>query len=240
MQALIRSPRTRVILLILALSVVGILLVFLVNWVVNSEGHTVYVPIIRLEAPALPPIFWDDFSSNKGWQPILTPGGQAGVLDQQYRLAHNQANQVLISLSPFSGSAFPTGGYTIEVDAYGISGKDLRYGILFEWVNNSVFSLFIIQPQYQTYVVYHFENNQYGTPWTGGMSPAILPGNFSNRLRLVRDATSLRIFVNSVQMGPVITNKPIVNGVPAGLFAITGANLPAEVRFDDFYLMKLP
>jgi hypothetical protein len=240
MQALIWNPRLRLALWIFALAAGGTILVFLVNLAGNSEGHSIFLPVIRRDKPAASPIYYDDFSTDRGWQPWLTPGGQAGVLDHQYRLFHNQPGQVLISLSPLSGNAFPAGGYAIEVTAIGTAGLDLRYGILFEWVDNTKFSLFIIQPQYQTYVVYHFENNSYGVPWTGGMSEAILPGNFSNRLRLVRDSTSARIYVNSVQLGPEITNKPILNGKPAGLIAITGSSLPAEVRFDGFIIEKLP
>jgi hypothetical protein len=240
MQALIRIPRLRLALLILTLVIGGISLAFLVIWVANSEGHTVFIPVIRRDIPAAPPIYSDDFSTDKGWQPKITPGGLAGVLDHQYRLTHTKTGQVLVSLSPLSGSAFPAAGYGIEVTTYGTVSSDLRYGILFEWVDNSTFSLFIIQPQYQTYVVYHCENNDYGVPWTGGMSAAILPGNFPNRLRLVREAASLRIYANSVLLGSMITDKPIVVGKPAGLIAITGLNLPAEVRFDDFSILNLP
>ena len=205
-----------------------------------TGSFRINLPLVSTRSPI---IFEDDFSTDKGWQ-LLTSGTTAGISNGEYRL-YTKVSQLNASLAPVAPSALPAAGYTVSVEADLVSGSDLTYGIIFDWVGASDYAMAVVSPSAQKYQVYHYYNNNFQKLVLGDNSATGIHAA-SNVIKLVRKSAGLDLYVNNM-LQPV-NSTPIALAIPAGgrvglvmnSYNYLLTSLPAETHFDNFVVGYLP
>ncbi len=197
-----------------------------------------YFPAVMHDIPD-PTVFYDNFDSgDRGWQPKITPGGEAGISNGTYRLYHSSTNQFLAALAPISASQIPAAGYVVEANFTLVQGSSNRIGLVFDWQSSNSFQLLQIRPTTQQYWIYKW-NGTYQLV-TNGYSAAINPAlGSANVIRLVRSSSSVQLFINNTTVTGQIPDAK-ANNVLVGLQLSVYSSSPGEGHFDDFKISKLP
>lgn len=199
-----------------------------------SGSRVVLFPLIRRDDL---PLFADDFSTDSGWQALIPPAAQAGIVAGEYRLYDPQVHHTLISLAPPPADAIPESGYILQVFARAVQGTDLWYGLLFDWVDTGDYCFFSIQPQSQQFAVYRFQSPAYTLLGLGSSASIHLTG--INDLELVRSKNTLEISANGVKLGETINLDPAAHRRVGMLLNVYSA-APAEAHFNYFALYGRP
>ncbi len=209
---------------------------FGINFSVKDFGiylpAVMYIPVRTL--------FFDSFDGGDlGWQPIFSTGGQAGIVNGQFRLYHSQPSQFLAAIAPMPANQIPAEGYEVEVTVTLAQGTDSRIGIVFDWQDTTNFHYFVIQPISQYYWVYRYQSGTY-TMIMEGTSPAINPGlGAANTLRLVRRSGDIQVYINDTPQGGLVADPKTINGL-LGLQLSVYASAPGEGFYNDFKVSRLP
>ena len=206
------------------------------TYTLTPKVFQIYLAAISRPDPNL--IFTDDFGFDTGWQPVITSGGEAGIVSSEYRLYHSKPNQFLAAIAPLPASQYPSTGYIVQADMRLLQGANNRLGLVFDWQNTQKFQYFAIRPNTQDYWVYQFANGVY-TIITGGNSTNINSAlGVTNTLKLVRQQDSIIIYINGVQIINQADAK--IDNVQTGLVLSVYDTAPGEARFDKFTVSHLP
>jgi hypothetical protein len=188
-------------------------------------------------------IFYDDFSTDRGWSVVPYAGGSARIdtVAGKYYLKQTIQNTNYRSIAPFPAQNSP---YSVEAHMSLVSGTDpnAKVGLIFDWFDINRFYLFIIQPDTQTWWVYKWQDGW--VKLATGSSSAILAGEGINHLRLERNGSSIKAWINDIPVTPLIPNDSSYTNGQAGLI-IVATTFPsyvyyAEAAFDDFLMERLP
>ncbi len=183
-----------------------------------------------------PTLFYQDpFNSDLGWQLAVPAGGAAQVQGGQYVMQNATLNQFMVSLSPFAPAALPDSGYSLKVTATRVSG-DPSFGVVFDWISSSDFYLFQFDSDLQIYTITH----QGAVIALNVFSPVIQKGGQPNTLEVKRKPAAIGFYMNgalliepaAAPIGPATRGK-------MGL-QLSTYSLPAEVRFDNLLLRRVP
>jgi uncharacterized repeat protein (TIGR01451 family) len=173
----------------------------------------------------------DDFSWDRGWALVPDYTGEAGIIEGEYYLRSTTTNQIVNSVSPLD--YLPT-QFSIEVDARRTQGTDTRYGIVFNWLDLDNFYVFFINPENSSYALYKYQSGWTGlVSWTTAAS--IKQGDATNHLKVERDGSQIRLYANNVLL--VTFNDTSITNGQAGLQLWGTSDLPAEVRFDNYWVL---
>ncbi len=179
-------------------------------------------------------IYFDDFSTDNGWDVYAAGGGGGEIIAGEYRLHHLGPNQIVEGIAPIGISDLP-GGYSIQVNARWLSGSSLRYGIIFNWADTSNFYVLFVDSSVQSYAIWKYQSGWYRL--CSGTSTNINTAGAVNRLRIERIGSTISLYVNNVFVDNTSDNS--FTGGLAGL-AIWAVSENGEARFDDFEVKRIP
>ena len=186
-----------------------------------------YKSFIPCASKACLPIFADNFSDpSSGWAIASGEGYRMGYDNGRYFIAVNE-NWMAWSLLDFGLMDF-----RIEVDTWPAVSLDGTAAVMFSATNSGFYTFEIIDGYYSVWRVN--ANNWSWTPlinWTP--SPAIHPGYQVNRMKVIRNGSSILVYANDQLLGSL--NDGTYRGTVSGMTseAFTGY---FDGRFDNFAL----
>ena len=185
--------------------------------------------------------YFDDFSNPaSGWESGDDSDVTYGYLSGEYQILLKNPN------SPFAITpdlVLPS-NYRIEVDAFQPSTAQGSFGIIFgtrfatgnQWETY----LFLVDPQYQNYLLEKRALN--GTwsliiAWTNNTAINL---DTSNHLRVDRVGTQISLYINGVPINTVTDASFTSAGRDAGVRVYSYDDAPVDTRFDNFSASCLP
>lgn len=215
---------------------------------INNDGGPIYMagifqnyrtPIYHIETFTNPDVI-------NAWTIYTNQGGSHFVQGEEYHLRHTTQNNNIKSIAPYGNLTY---AYLLEVKAHlvDVSRPDARYGLIFDFLDNSHLYRFIIRPANGEFRVDRFDpavvGNWVALPGGYGVSDAVKSGTQVNVLRLERRGAQLRIFVNDVELTAVPLDDGEYQFGSVGLLLIAPETMPfgsfGEAAFDDFVIQQL-
>ncbi len=188
----------------------------------------IYLPLIT-KGESCAAYYIDNFSNpNSGW-PISD--------DSNRRYAYTNGEYQILVKNAYHGWYVTPGAkatdFTASVSARRMSGTLGAYGILFG-INEDWSQLYEVLIDANSYSIWLYDQYNYGWTalknWTS--SSYIATGTSRNRLKVVRNGSSISVYVNNHLL------TTLVNGSFTGLrrigFAAESDDVGADIRFDDF------
>lgn len=204
-----------------------------INLYNKNDDEYVFLPLVTRQKSNL--LFNDDFSQDKGWEEIADGTYSAEVKQGRYYLRHDVANYNVRAIAPalpFNSSYVVTVQARREVDA----ASGTRYGLLFDFLDNTHFYRFVVDPDNRKWQIHKFDNGYVL------LDEGVFPGQADGaKLSVERDQASIRVLVND-QLLSEITDTSYLNG-RVGVIMVAPVNMGsgqyAEASFDNFEAEKV-
>ena len=191
----------------------------------------VYVPCVFNNY--CPPLYRDDFNDPaSGWPIGDFTGYQLEYLEGEYRILINTTWNLVGASSGFKAS-----GFVLDVDVRNQTGVFGSYGLLFglsdDW---SQFYSFEIFPD-GYFSIFKYDNNTW-TELALDHSTAINTGTASNRLRIVRDGSSIMAYANGALLAS-LSDGALTGSRRLGLITTAYDWSSVDARFENFTVLPL-
>lgn len=194
---------------------------------------TLFLSFILRSYPTV--LFQDDFSSALGWAVITDPKGSAGPQSGAYVMRHTGKNNYVFCLAPVS--SLLTRRSETKMEVHRDSGSDMRYGIIFDWIDQNHFYLFLVNPGAQTYIIYKYDGGYQSL--ASGTTASIHPNEQTNLLIVRKYNTRIEALANG-QLIATATGVQTDAHSRSGLVITSGTNVPAQGAFDNFKITGWP
>lgn len=183
-------------------------------------------------SPTVPPtpLFFDDFSDpDSGWWAWEDDNLAFDYNSGNYRIQVKRASRFVFPRAPSVTCA----DCSIEVEAWRSTGGGSRYGILFGYGGYLEFYAFVIRPDEQEYYLRRYDRDRWVTliPYT--YSPYINTGFNHNRLRVTREGSQIKLYVNDHYLVSY-PDSTYTGGRRVGVIARSMSEVPVWLRYDDF------
>ncbi len=193
---------------------------------------SVYLPFIAKKAqPNV--LYFDDFSNPaSGWQVADIPEAAWGYAGGEYFIRLKKK-----SLAAGATSGFRATDFALEVD--GRMASVGEYGLIFGLTDTGNFYEFGIGND-GYYGLWKFLKATGEWPTLIGYtpSPAINQGTGTNRLRVERQGSQIRLYVNGQSLASV-SDSSFTGNLGVGLLGGSYDEAPIEARFDNFRVLGL-
>jgi hypothetical protein len=217
------------------------------RFVLRTNNQELFlIDVTRLENSLFMPVMADDFCAPffddfddplSGWAISSNELVESGYESGEYRIFSRADGYIFLRGAP----ACDREHYEVNVDARWEGPTGVLYGITFgikgsyDW-----FYWFAVNSDNQQFVLYRFEPNQVVTLAELDTRYFIAPGNGVNHLRVIRQGSTIHMFVNGQEIGQV--KDTIIFGKTAvGLAMMPYQGEPnADARFDNFRYEWLP
>jgi regulation of enolase protein 1 (concanavalin A-like superfamily) len=192
-------------------------------------SNRIYLPIVLKGSGPCPAYYTDNFSNaNSGWPADDNSNRRYAYTDGQYQIWVKQYSQ-----GWFATPGAKATDFTAVVSARRTSGTLGQYGILFgineDW---SQYYQFGIDGAY--YSIWRYDGSWTALKdWT--QSNYIATGTAWNRLKVIRNGSSIAVYANS-QLLTTVTDSNLTGLRRIGLVAYSPDNASLDARFDDFSL----
>jgi hypothetical protein len=201
----------------------------------NGDPSTVFLPIVQ-NCPALA---CDDFSNPaSGWPtgPVPASGNPIATFaytsDGTYQMLFQQPGYVVPADHNYLVADFQA-----EVDVWSASSSTSgTIGLNFDKGNLTGFYDFEIGQGYYFLAWYSTSTNHWTTLVDFTPSSAILPDNQHNRVKVVRQGSSISLYANNTLLKQVTDSTSLNGYVDLAAFA---NSTPFDARFDNFVLYAL-
>lgn len=181
-----------------------------------------------------PPLYEDDFSTDRGWQVLVFGAGGAGVLDGRYSLSVREPFSLTIASSP--AVAVQNGYLEVTAQAVLCSGED-EYGIAFRSNTQGEYYRFALNCAGEARFSRVMADGEHvilpNTPVN-----VVFPGSLSdNQLAVLFDGDSFHFFINGSEV--FAARDRLLPAGGSGLFVRTRRAGQTTVLFDDFTLRPI-
>jgi hypothetical protein len=204
--------------------------------IVDNDWHFLFLPLCFNRYC---PNFLDDFSNpDSGWYAGEDAYVRSEYLNGEFRIFTKQSGYLYMYAAPTCERL----NYSVEVDAHCLGNCGNSYGIIFGLGENwNHFYVFDITTDPVYYRLMRFDAS--GVTMLAGpiFSPWITEGIYANHLKVVRDGSTITLFINSVKIGDW-TDNAISGYTRVGIIvgASVNPNIPTtDARFDNFQVKKL-
>jgi hypothetical protein len=188
--------------------------------------------VVPTPSPTVPPtpLFFDDFTDpSSGWWAWEDDDLAFDYNSGNYRIQVKRASLFVYPRAPSVTCA----DCSIEVEAWRSTGGGSRYGILFGYSVYSEFYAFVIRPDEQEYYLRRYDRGSWVTLIPSTYSPFINSGYSHNRLKVMREGSQIRLYVNDHYLvsypDSTYTGERMV-----GVIARSMSEAPVWLRYDDF------
>ena len=174
--------------------------------------------------------YTDDFSDpNSGWLVADLPLVGLGYQEEEYEIELRLGNLFAGAPAPLSGLT----SYTVEADMYRRTGSSDQYALAFDFVDLKHFYIFIVDPLSRNYAIGRRSGSNWVVVNAWSYSPYINPNNERNHLLVTRADNQIMIAINNQPLTTVF-DKAYSGTLRVGVYAQTGDDVPAAIRFDNF------
>jgi hypothetical protein len=177
------------------------------------------------------PLFEDNFSVAGRWYTGSATEYRSSYQYGEYEVLARQREWAYAVAAPLAGG-LPN--YAVEADMrlrY-IGDKLASYGLVFGMVDWDDFYLFNVIPGQQLYALWRYTSSGYVEVVPLTSSASINANTGTNHLKVERQGTEIRLFVNG-QLLTTTSDSTYLGNLPVGLYADWLA-LPCTVRYDNF------
>jgi hypothetical protein len=199
----------------------------------EASGNLVYLPLVMgsgaTEQPC-PPYYTDDFSDpGSGWPVGDNSNLRYAYTDGQYQIWLKEPSLGML-VTPGAKAA----DFAVEVRARRTSGNDGTYGIVFG-INEDWSERYQVHIDANYYSIWQYNYGSWTAlrDWTS--SGYINTGTSWNDLRVIRDGTSIKLYINGHHL-TTVTDGSFTGLRRIGLLAYSPSSGALDVRFDDFSL----
>ena len=195
-------------------------------------GQSVYLPLALNNFDPCSPTWFDDFGDNHTGWPIEDDSEHTfAYIGGEYQILGKNTNW---ALSPTSGVQMADGVIVVRMRfASATGGSCDNGGIMFGQMldNDNEFYRFVVQRN----GLYCIQRHVAGSGWVGlecGAATGYLPYPATNRLKVVRDGSTIAASING-QLLATVSDSSYLGSLRVGLSAGSGTN-SADLRFDDY------
>jgi hypothetical protein len=181
------------------------------------------------------PLFQDDFSVAGRWYTYDTAPSRASYQDGEYEILVHDPDWWTTAPAPLAGGVVD---YVVEADIRFANSQVGGYGLMFGTEDHGGLYAFSVYPSAQMYSLASFGAAGWSYIITFTRSSLINPGRGTNRLKVERQDSQIRLFVNDQSLAMTTDSTYLVEqGV--GLYAISFSGVPFVVRYDNFRFSQL-
>ena len=192
----------------------------------------VYLPAILRDYAGCAPLLGDDFGDpGSGWPTGNNPVVTYQYLDGEYRVLVKSPSSTAWMPSPLAAPA----DYEVEVTMRFASTVGGNGGLIVDAVDAGHHYYFALTNDGDYSLQRLSGSTTFLIDWTA--APAFNPYPQANRIRLVRDGSVIKLYLNGEFLA-MTADSSYYGGAPVGVRAATTGSPNVDVRFDDFEVRR--
>jgi hypothetical protein len=196
-----------------------------------STSPQVYLPLaVNNSAPSCAAFYTDNFTNpNSGWPTSSNTGSQAGYTSGEYQI-YITSPSYRRWVTPDANATNFTAAVTANQQTAGNGSYGLVFSLSEDGVVTTTYEYLISGNQYRLSLVDQPAVTVLKGPTT---SAFIATGTAQNRMEVVRDGSSISLYVND-QFLTTVTDSTLTGLGKVGLVAASGTDVPEDARFNNF------